>query len=101
MTSTTSRHGVSATTRLAVSPQATVKPLGEGEGGVLLKLDSGELYTVNDTTLAFLQEMDGASTVADISARLSEVFDVESSVLTADLIGVADELIDESLLTMA
>ena len=77
-----------------------MKPLGEGEGGVLLKLDSGELYTVNDTTLAFLQELDGTSTVGDVSARLSDIFDVEGSVLTADLIGVADELIDESLLNV-
>lgn len=67
---------------------------------MLLKLDSGELYTVNDTTLAFLQELDGTNTVGDVSARLAEVFDVEDAVLTADLIGVADELIDEALLNV-
>jgi len=83
-----------------VSSKATVKPLGEGEGGVLLKLDSGELYTVNDTTLAFLQELDGSRTVGDASARLAEIFDVEDAVLTADLIDVADELLDEALLTV-
>ncbi|PWV99899.1 coenzyme PQQ synthesis protein D (PqqD) [Hoeflea marina] len=98
MTVPPSRNGVTHSTRLALSPQSTLQPLGDTEGGVVLKLDSGELFTVNDTSLAFLQELDGTAKIDDVAGRLAEIFDVDAATLTSDLIEIADDLIDESLI---
>lgn len=98
MTVPISRNGVSRSTHLALSPQATLQPLGDTEGGVVLKLDSGELFTVNDTSLAFLQELDGATSIDDVAGRLAEIFDIDAATLTSDLVEIADDLIDESLI---
>ena len=98
MTDPISRNGVSPSTNLALSPQATLQPLGDTEGGVVLKLDSGELFTVNDTSLAFLQELDGATSIDSVARRLAEIFDIDAATLTSDLVEIADDLIDESLI---
>ncbi|WP_425418451.1 PqqD family protein [Oricola indica] len=93
-----SRNGISPATRLVISLKATLKSMGENEGGVLLKLDSGELFTVNDTTVAFLNELDGNKSLAEIVNRLSDIYDVDVSLLEADLIEIADDLMDQNLL---
>ncbi|MBA3448758.1 MAG: PqqD family protein [Pseudaminobacter sp.] len=96
----TGSQEVSLFTRLALSPNVTVQALGENEGGVLLRLDSGELYTVNDTTLAFLQELDGERAVVEVVGRLAGVFDVEEATLTADLVEISNDLLAESLIVI-
>lgn len=92
---------VSSATRLALPSHVSLQSLGEEEGGVLLKIDTGEMYTVNDTTLSFLRELDGECSVADIAGRLVGVFDVERDVVLADLIEVANGLAAESLVVIA
>ena len=94
-------QAVSPATTLTLSPNVTLQALGEAEGGVLLRLDSGELYTVNDTTLAFLRELDGNRAVADVAGRLATIFDVEEATLTADLIDISSDLLAESLVVVA
>jgi hypothetical protein len=92
---------VSSSTRLVLASNAVLQALGEDEGGVVLRLDTGEMYTVNDTTLAFLRELDGKRTVADVARSLVEIFDVEEAALAADLAEIADDLIDDSLVVAA
>ncbi|MEP9398205.1 PqqD family protein [Mesorhizobium sp. KR2-14] len=68
---------------------------------MLLRIDTGEMYTVNDTTLSFLQELDGERSVADIAGRMVDAFDVEPAIVLADLIEVANGLAAESLVVIA
>lgn len=93
-----SRNEISAATKLGIAPKATLKLLGDNEGGVLLKLDTGEMFTVNDTTVAFLRELDGNTSLEEVTARLCEVFEVEQDVLQADLAEIADDLMDNDLI---
>ena len=97
----TDSPAVSTVTKLALAPNVTLQALGENEGGVVLRLDSGELYTVNDTTLAFLRELDGEHAVADVANRLMQVFDVEEATLAADLVDISRDLLAESLVVIA
>ena len=92
---------LSSSTRLALPPHVSLQALGEDEGGVVLKLDTGEMYTINDTTLAFLQKLDGKRTVAEIVREMVQLFDVDEATLTSDLIEIADDLLGESLLVIA
>jgi hypothetical protein len=86
-----------ASSVLALAPKVSMQALGADEGGVLLRLDSGEMYTVNDTTLDFLRRLDGTRTIASIVEEMVTFIDVDAAVLTADLIEIADELRRESL----
>lgn len=92
---------VSSATRLALPSHVSLQSLGEEDGGVLLRIDTGEMYTVNDTTLSFLQELDGERSVADIAGRMVDAFDVEPAIVLADLIEVANGLAAESLVVIA
>ncbi len=89
-----------ASSVLAIAPRVAVQALGPKEGGVLLRLDSGEMYTVNDTTLDFLQRIDGTRTIAAIVEELTSFIDVAAATLTSDLIEVAGELRKESLIAI-
>jgi hypothetical protein len=101
VTDTASQAVVSAETRLSVVSNVTLQSLGEDEGGVLLKLDTGEMYTVNDTAVAFVRELDGDRSVAAIARHLVTVFEVDEAVLVEDLAGIARELAAEKLVTVA
>ena len=90
-----------ASTVLALAPKIAMQELGASEGGVLLRLDSGEMYSINDTTLDFLRRLDGTRTIASIVEELTGFIEVDAAVLTADLIEVADELRKESLVVVA
>jgi hypothetical protein len=92
---------VTPATRLQLASQISLQELGADEGGVVLRLDSGELYTVNDTTLAFLRELDGTRTIADVARRMIEVFDVDEATLVVDLTDIASELMRESVVVIA
>lgn len=92
---------ISPATRLALPPHVSLQSLGEEDGGVLLRIDTGEMYTVNDTTLSFLQQLDGERSVSDVAGRLVDVFDVEPEIVLADLIEVANGLAAESLVVIA
>ena len=81
----------------ALAPKVVMQTLGPDEGGVLLKLDSGEMYTVNDTTLDFLRRIDGKRTIASIVEELTASIDVDAETLTADLIEITGELRKEAL----
>jgi hypothetical protein len=86
---------------LNLAPKVAMQTLGANEGGVLLRLDSGEMYSVNDTTLDFLRRLDGIRTIASIVDELTAFIEVDAAVLTADLIEVAGELRKESLVVTA
>ncbi|WP_421853088.1 PqqD family protein [Oricola sp.] len=98
MTLDASRSRATAETRLELASAASVNPLGTGEGGVVLNSASGRLYTVNDTALAFLRELDGKRSVSEIAERLSEEFAQNHAIILRDLIPVANLLIDAAVI---
>jgi hypothetical protein len=91
---------ITAGTRLALARNISMQGLGGEEGGVLLNLTSGEMYTINETGLAFLKELDGNRSIAEIADELVKAFDVDIETLTADLVELTDGLVDESLLAV-
>jgi Coenzyme PQQ synthesis protein D (PqqD) len=93
-------HAISTATCLALPTHVSLQGLGNEDGGVILNLNSGEMYTINETTLSFLEQLDGKRKIADIAASLVEIFDVDRETLNADLVEVAKGLADESLLVV-
>lgn len=82
-----------------LSEQTSLQALGEDEGGVLLKLESGEIYTINDTACAFLANLDGHKNVRDCIGPILADFDVDEATLLSDLEELVAELEAESLVT--
>jgi pyrroloquinoline quinone biosynthesis protein D len=69
-----------------------VQQLGDGEGAVILELETGQLHTCNDTTAAFLAQVDGTRTFASLVDTLEDVFEVDREQLRADLSHLAENL---------
>lgn len=76
---------------LRVSPLASFQPLGDS--AVVLRIDSGQLYSANATAQALLSAMDGERTLADITSLLLEDFHVERDVLERDLFAMTEQLL--------
>ena len=92
-----SSETVTATTVLRLGEKVSLQPLGEGEGGVILRLDSGELFTVNDTALSFVAALDGSRSVEATVALIADEYDVDRETLTRDLIETATDLLTAEL----
>jgi hypothetical protein len=85
-------------TVLALTPATTFQPLGEQEGAVILMVDSGQLYTCNDTTVALLRAIDGTRNFGAVIDLVHSEFDVDREALAVDLREVAAELVREGIL---
>ncbi|PBC05155.1 PqqD family protein [Mesorhizobium sp. WSM3860] len=69
-----------------------------GDGAVVLLARSGQLYTCNGTTEAFLDKVDGARSLDQIVDLLSEEFEVDKATLGDDMTALAAELVAEGIL---
>jgi len=90
-------EAITDATVLRLAEKVSLQPLGEGEGGVILRLDSGELFTVNDTALSFVAALDGERAVAATVKLIADESDVDHETLTGDLIEVASDLLAAEL----
>jgi hypothetical protein len=79
-----------------LSPVASFQSVGDG--AVVLLADSGQLYSCNDTSEAFLRHVDGKRSLADIVDLLAEEYEVERDMLEADLAELADDLKREGVI---
>ena len=70
----------------SLSPVASFQSVGDG--AVVLLADSGQLYSCNDTSEAFLRHVDGKRTLGDIVDLMAEEYEVERAL-------VAEQLADE------
>jgi pyrroloquinoline quinone biosynthesis protein D len=84
---------------IAVSPNASFQSLGDS--AVILMTDSGQLFTCNETTEAFLKEVDGVHTIGDIVNVVVDQFAVDRDTLRDDLIALANELSAEGIVQAA
>ncbi len=82
----------------ALSKSVSFQPLGRDEGAVILLIDSGEIFTCNDTTSAFLRAIDGERTFQSSIGILAEQFEVDPPVLRADLERLAADLIEQGII---
>jgi pyrroloquinoline quinone biosynthesis protein D len=82
----------------AISKTVSFQPLGQGEGAVILLIESGDIFTCNDTTSAFLGALDGSRTFGNSVDLLAESFDVELQTLRSDLERLASELSENGII---
>ncbi len=82
---------------LSLADGVSYQPLGTGEGAVVLIVESGQLFTCNDTTSAFLAAVDGRRSFGELVDSLLGTFDVSADVLRRDLSALADELQEEGI----
>ena len=87
---------IDSTTILSISGNASFQSLGEG--AVVLLIDSGQLYTCNETTEAFLKLVDGTRPFETIVDALLREFDIERAAATGDLLEVAEQLRSEGII---
>jgi len=83
----------------ALSPVASFQSVGDG--AVVLLADSGQLYSCNDTSEAFLRRIDGRRSLSEIVDLLAEEYEVERGVLQADLTELAESLHQEGVIVSA
>ena len=81
---------------IALSPVASFQSVGDG--AVVLLADSGQLYSCNDTSEAFLRHVDGKRSLGEIVDLLAEEYEVERDVLEADFAELADSLKQEGVI---
>ena len=75
---------------LALTPNASFQSLGEG--AVILMINSGQLYTCNETTEAFLKNIDGQRNFGAILDLLVSEFAADRETLSQDFHSVAGDL---------
>ncbi|QPC89309.1 PqqD family protein [Mesorhizobium sp. INR15] len=81
---------------LRLADDASVQNVGDG--AVVLLARSGQLYTCNGTTEAFLEKVDGERSLDQIVALLSEEFEVDKGTLGQDMTALATDLVSEGIL---
>jgi hypothetical protein len=82
----------------ALSELVSFQPLGQGEGAVILLIGSGDIFTCNDTTSAFLRALDGSRTFGGSVELLAETFEVQPPVLRSDLEQLASNLVEQGII---
>lgn len=83
-------------TILRLADDASVQHVGDG--AVVLLARSGQLYTCNGTTEAFLDKVDGARSLDQIVGLLCQEFEVDKDTLDEDMAALAADLVSEGIL---
>lgn len=86
---------IEETTVFSMAPNASFQALGEG--AVILMIDSGQLYTCNETTEALLKLIDGQRNFGAILDLLVAEYEIDRATLARDFLPVADELCSEGI----
>ena len=69
-----------------------------GDGAVILLADTGQLYTCNETTEAFLKHVDGRRSFAEIVRLFIEEFEVNEAAARDELAELSRNLVAERIL---
>jgi hypothetical protein len=86
---------IDESTVFALASNASFQALGEG--AVILMIDSGQLYTCNESTEAFLKMVDGQRNFGAILDLLIAEFDIDRETLARDFLPIAGELRSEGI----
>ncbi len=85
-----------ANSKLQHSPDAVYQTVGEE--AVLINLNTGSYYSLNDTGTMFWELLDGHRTVSDCARRIAADYEVEVELVEADLLELAIDLRGEGLI---
>lgn len=80
------------------SPNATHQTVDEE--AIIIHLHTGVYYSLNDTGTMFWELIDGQRTIADCACLIAQEYQVETSVVEADLLELASEFKDEGLIVV-
>lgn len=80
------------------SPQAAHQTVGEE--AILINLNTGSYYSLNDTGALFWELLDGQRTIADCAQLIAGEYEVEISEVEGDLLELAAEFKAEGLLVV-
>ena len=87
---------------------APVYALAEGvsfetvsDGSVVLVFRSGQLYSCNETSTAFLVELDGERTLGQVAIAMAEQFEAAPEEILADIETIAAEMLSEGIIVSA
>ena len=86
---------------LRLADNVALQPVGDDGRAMLLELDSGQLFTCNETTRDFLAALDGERSFEQVVDVVLAQYDVERATLHEDLLAVAEELATEKLICEA
>jgi len=84
-----------AETCLRHSANATYQTI-EGEA-VLIHMQTGNYYSLNDVGTTFWELLNGARTLGDCAAKIAAEYDAPVDVITGDLLELAEDLMKEGL----
>jgi hypothetical protein len=84
-----------ADTRLKHSPNATFQIIADE--AILIHINTGVYYSLNDVGTSFWNLMDGQRTIADCAGALAKEYDAPAETVLADLLELAGELTAEDL----
>ena len=84
--------------RLKIADDVAFQSLGSGVETVILSLNSGVLYSCNDTTEAFLSALDGQHSLEQIIDNLLDKFNVSRAKLILDIQSIANKLLSEKII---
>ena len=72
-----------------------------GDSAVVLNTESAELYSCNRTASAFLDEVDGRRTLAEIVEAMLPTYDGDPLIIRAELVVLADRLSAIGIISLA
>jgi hypothetical protein len=88
-------------TKVRRNPSVVARDLAEGEGGVLLHLDSGQYHGVNPIGLAIWELLDHERTVGQVTAALRDRVDEPPADLESDVVQFLREVAERDLVAVA
>jgi len=68
-----------------------------GDDCILLHLESGIYYTLNEEGRMLWEALDGKNNLAEIRSKMMEQYDVDGGTIQKDLIEIIEDLIKEDL----
>lgn len=71
------------------------------EEAILIHLDTGTYYSLNRVGTEFWERLDGAQTLAEHAAALAGQYNVDTAMVTDDLLELAEKLKAEDLVELA
>lgn len=90
-------HGAS---KVRKDPRVIARALSEGEGGVLLHMDSGAYHGVNQLGLVVWELLDGRRTVADVVEAVRLRVSDSPQELQADVVRFLNRVVERGLVAV-
>jgi hypothetical protein len=78
------------------SPNATHQAVGEE--AILININTGSYYSLNDTGSLFWSLIDGQRSIADCAQLIATEYEVEADEVAVDLLELAAEFASEGLI---